>query len=83
MEQHPEVAQSFRTISCTVQLLFISNQMVCAFLSSTYHCYGNTPNQGTKKKTDMTMNTCISILNSSNMYGFGLMDQVTVNLMSM
>jgi len=33
-----------------------------------------------KKKTDMT-NTCIGILNGSNMYGFGLMDQLTVNVM--
>jgi len=29
------------------------------------------------------MNTCISILNNSNMYGIELVDQLTVNVMSL
>jgi hypothetical protein len=29
------------------------------------------------------MNIFIGILNGSNMYGFGLMDQLTVNVMSL
>lgn len=85
MEQHPEVAQSLWTISCTAQLLFTSDHVVyvCVYF------YVRTTNAMVthlikeQKETVMTMNTCISILNSNNMYGIGLVDQLIVNVMSL